>query len=118
MKAIHKCCIVTHFRRHRPEKVTNSLLVFYINFEVPHHNHTATSSNTLTAPAELTGLHIAFHDIDTILLIKGYPGYLIKAHNIILANQAPLSIAVVDKHTSNRCFASRYEMGIRGNLLK
>src|SRR3989454_5023507 len=118
MKAIHKCCIVTHFRRHRPEKVTNTLLVFYINFEVSNHNDTTTCSSTLSSPAELTGFHIAFHDVDPILLIEGYSGYFIKAYNIILANQTSLSITVVDKHTSNGCFSSRHKMGIRRNLLE
>src|SRR6266849_6403652 len=103
MNAVHKCCIVTHFRRHRPEKVTNTLLVFYINVEVPNHNDTAACSNTLSSPAELTGFHIAFHDVDPILLIEGDARYLIEAHNIILANQATLSSAVVDEHASNRC---------------
>src|SRR6266849_3541076 len=118
MKAVHKSGIVTHFWRHRPEKVTNTLLVFYINFEVPNHNQTATCSNTFSASAELTGLHITFHDIDPILLIEGYPRYLIEAHNIILANQAPLPIAIVDEHTGNCCFASGDKMGVGGNLLK
>src|SRR6266571_670861 len=118
MNTIHKSCIVTHFRRHWPEKVTNTLLMFYINFEVSNHNDTATCPNTLSSPAELSGFHIAFHDVDPILLIEGYSGYFIKAYDIILANQASLSIAVVDKHTGNGCFSSRHKMGIGGNLLK
>src|SRR2546423_14489609 len=118
MNTIHKCCIVTHFRRHRPEEVTNTLLVFYINFEVSNHHDTATRSNTLSSSAELTGFHIAFHDVDPILLIEGYSGYFIKAYNIILANQASLSIAVVDKHTGNGCFSSRHKMRIGRNLLE
>src|SRR5260370_23954221 len=118
MNAIHKCRIVTHFRRHWPKKVTNTLLVFYINFEVSNHHDTATRSNTLSSPAELTGFHIAFHDVDPILLIEGYSGYFIKAYNIILTNQTSLSIAVVDKHTGNGCFSSRHKMRIRRNLLE
>src|SRR6266487_128948 len=118
MNAIHKCCIVTHFRWHRPEKVTNTLLVFYINFEVSNHHDAATRSNTLSSPAELTGFHIAFHNVDPILLIEGNSRYFIKAYDIILANQASLSITVVDKHTGNGCFSSRHKMGIRRNLLE
>src|SRR5438445_396366 len=99
MEPVHECSIVTHLRWHWPKQVADTLLVFNVNFEVSHHNYAATRPNALSAPAELTGLHIAFHDVNPILLIEGYPGYLIEAHNVILANQAPLSIAVVDKHT-------------------
>src|SRR6266702_3602849 len=118
MNTIHKSCIVTHFRRHWREKVTNTLLMCYIHFEVSNHNDTAACSNTFSSPAELSGFHIAFHDVDPILLIEGYSGYFIKAYNIILANQASLSITVVDKHTGNGCFSSRHKMGIGRNLLE
>src|SRR5438876_10512515 len=112
MEPVHECSIVTHLWWHWPEQVADTLLVFNINFEVPHHNYTATRPNALSASTELTGLHIAFHDVDPILLVEGYSGYLIEAHHIVLADQAPLSIAVVDKHTGNRCFASRDKMGV------
>src|SRR5712692_313056 len=118
MESIHKCCIVTHFRRHWSKQVTNALLVFYVNFKVSDHNDTTTGSNAFSPSAELTRLHVAFHDIDPILLIEGYAGYLVEADYIVLTNQTSLSGAVVDKHAGDGGFTSRDEMGIRGNLLK
>src|SRR5260370_41738581 len=118
MQSIHKCCIVTHFRRHRSKQVTNALLVFYVKFKVSNHNDTTTGSNTFSPSAEFTRLHVAFHDIDPILLIEGYAGYLVETDNIVLTNQASLTGTIVDEHASNGGFTSGDKMGIRGNLLK
>src|SRR6266516_2284765 len=118
MKSIHKRCIVTHFWRHRSKQVTNALLVFYVNFKVSNHYDTATGSNAFSPSAEFTRLHITFHNIDPILLVEGYPGYLVKTDNVILTHQTSLTGTVVDKHASDGCFTSRDKMGIRRNLLK
>src|SRR5260370_40734433 len=118
MESIHKCCIVTHFRRHRSKQVTNALLVLYVNFKVSNHNDTATGSNAFSPSAELTRLHVAFHDIDPIFLIEGYARYLVEAANIVLTNQASLTGTIVDEHASNGGITSRRKMGLRGNLLK
>ena len=45
MESIHKRCIITHFWRHRSKQVTNTLLVFYVNFEVSDHHDTSAGSN-------------------------------------------------------------------------
>src|SRR6266446_7350540 len=118
MESIHKCCIVTHFWWHRSKQVTNALLVFYVNFEVSNHNDTATGSNAFSPPAELTRLHVAFHDIDPIPLVEGYAGYLVEADNIVPTYQASLTGTVVDEHAGNGGFTSRDKMRVRGNLLK
>src|SRR6266851_755735 len=118
MESIHKCCIVTHFRWHWSKQVTNALLMFYVNFKVSNHNDTAAGSDAFSPSAELTRLHVAFHDIDPILLVEGYAGYLVEANNIVLTHQTSLTGTVVDKHAGDGCFTSRDKMGIRRNLLK
>src|SRR6266446_3837874 len=113
MKSIHTCYVVTHFWRHRSKQVTNTLLVFYVNFKVSNHNDTATGSDAFSPSAELTRLHVAFHDIDPILLVEGYAGYLVEADNIVPTYQASLTGTVVDEHASDGGFTSRDKMRVR-----
>src|SRR5690242_16843775 len=107
MQPIHKCRIVTHFWRHRSKQVPNALLMFYVNFKVSNHHDTTTGSNAFSSSAELSRLHVAFHDVDPILLVEGYASYLVKTDNVILTHQTSLTGTVVDKHAGDSCFASR-----------
>src|SRR5258708_36749773 len=111
MESIHKCCIITHFWRHRSKQVTNALLVFYVNFKVSNHNDTATGSNAFSPSAELTRLHVAFHDIYPILLVEGYAGYLVEADNVVLTHQTPLTGTVVAKNAADGCLPSEVRLG-------
>src|SRR6266568_1142122 len=98
--------------------MTNALLMLYVNFKISNHNNTATCSNAFSSSAELSRLHVAFHDVDPTLLVEGYASYLVKTDNVILTHQTSLTGTVVDKHAGDSCFASRDKMGIRRNLLK
>src|SRR5215213_2192870 len=94
------------------------LLLFYIDFEIPEHYYAALSTDVLFTTAELPRCHVAFHDIDTVLLIKGDAGNFIKTHNIVLANQTSLASRIIDKHLGHSGLATRNEVGIGRYLLE
>jgi hypothetical protein len=98
--------------------VANSLLVFNINFKISYQNNASVSPYTFLATAELAGLHVAFHNVDPVPLIKRDAGDLIKAYHVILANQAALTSCIIDKHASNCCLTSRNQVGVGRDLLE
>src|ERR1035437_4240898 len=117
MNSIHKCRIVTHLWWKRSEQMTYTLLVFYVHFEVSDHDHSAKAANALFAPAELTGFHIALHDVDSVLLVKRDTSDFIEANYVVLADKASLPVGVIDKHLCNRGLAAGDKMGVWRYLL-
>ena len=98
--------------------MTDLLLLLDVDVQVPHHDDTALGADTLFATAKLARSHVAFHDVDAVLLIEGDPGNFIEADDIILADQAALPGRVVHEHLRNCRLTSRNQMGIRRYLLK
>ncbi len=60
--------------------------MLHVNVKVSHHHDAAVGTNALLASAELSRFHVAFHDVDAVLLIEGNAGDFIEADNIVLAN--------------------------------
>ena len=106
MDAIHKGRVITHLTWERSKKMSDTLLVLDVDIKVPDHDNTAICTNAFLATAELARLHITLHDVYAIFLIERNTGDFIKADDIVLANQAPLSVGVVDEHPSDCCFAA------------
>src|SRR4051794_3632275 len=79
---VHKGRIMPHFWGQRTKQMPNPLLVLHVDVKVANHDDAAISTNTLLAAAELGGLHVAFHDVDAIFLVKGDTGDFIKAHDV------------------------------------
>ncbi|MPN16347.1 hypothetical protein SDC9_163686 [bioreactor metagenome] len=72
--------------------MSNSLLLLNINIEVAHHDNGTICPDAFLAPAELSRLHITLEYVHSILLVERHPGHLIKANNIVLANQTTLPV--------------------------
>jgi len=54
----------------------------------------------------MAGGHVAFHDIDSVLLIEGDAGDLVKTDDIVLADETTLSRGVVHEHLGDRRLAA------------
>src|SRR5437867_7815396 len=103
MDTVHESGIVTHLRRHWPEKVPHSLLVLHVHFKIAHHHHAAIGSDALPPPAKFPRLHVALHDVDAVLLIERDAGDFIKTDHVVLTDQSPLTGGIVDEHPGNGC---------------
>jgi len=84
----------------------DTLLMLHVHVEVTHQDNAAIGSNAFFAPTKLPRLHITFHDVHTIFLVKGHPRDFIKAHHIVLTHQASLARCVIDKHPCYSGFAT------------
>lgn len=80
------------------QKEANTLLMLNIHIKVTHHDDATVCPDAFFAPAELTGLHIPFHDVDTIFFIKRDTGNLIKTDDIVLTDQTSLACGIIHKH--------------------
>jgi hypothetical protein len=80
--AVHQRRVATHFRRQRAKKMTNSLLVLHVNLEIAYHHHAAIGADAFLSPAEFAGLHVALHNVDTVLLGEGNAGNFITEASI------------------------------------
>src|SRR5918996_316585 len=96
----------------------DALLLLNINIEVSDHDKAPISADLVLPTAELTGGHVALHDVHTVLLIEGDAGHLIEAHNVVLAYKAALASGVVDEHLGDGRLAAGDEVCVRGDLLK
>ena len=94
-----------HLWRQRFQQMPNPLLVFDIDVKVTHEHQATVRAYAFAAPAELSRLHVALHDVDAILLIEGDAGDFVEADDIVLGNQAALSRCVVHEHAGNCCLA-------------
>src|SRR5882762_10047770 len=110
MDAVHKRGVVAHFRRQRPEQMTDALLVLHIDIEIADQDDAAIGADALAPARELATLHVALHNVDAILLIERDARYLIEAHHVVLADESSLPIRHVDEHAGYCGFAARNEM--------
>ena len=77
------------------------------------------SPRMLSRPRENSpALHVALHDVDAVLLVEGHARHLVEAHDVVLANEAALSVRHVDEHPRDRRLAARDEMRVGRDLLK
>src|SRR5258708_34039522 len=98
--------------------MTDPLLMLDIYFKIADHHDAAFGPNTVATTRELARLHVALHDVDTVLLIEGNAGHLIKANDVVLADKPALPIRHIDEHACNRGLAAGDEVGVRRYLLK
>ena len=92
--------------------MTDPLLVLDIDIKIANEYNAAIRPNAFTPPAEFAGLHVTLHNVDAILLIKGDAGDLVKADDIILADEAAFACAIINKHTGYCGFTAGNEMSI------
>src|SRR5690606_40178579 len=95
---IHPGGVITHFRWQRAKQMPYPLLMLDGHIKVPDKHHGAIGTDAFLATAELTGLHVALHDVNPLLGVEGDPAYLIKTDHIVLTHQAALSGIVVHEH--------------------
>ena len=69
--AVHEGGVVPHLGRHRPEQVSYPLLMLHVHVKISDHDDIAFGADTLPAARELARLHVAFHDVDAVLLVEG-----------------------------------------------
>ena len=117
MNAVHESRIIPHLGGHGAEQVADALLVFDVHVEVPHHHDPAVGAYALAATAELPRFHISLHYSDAVLGVKRDPGHLIKAHYVVLADEAALTGGVVDEHPGDAGLAAADEVGVGTHLL-
>jgi hypothetical protein len=76
------------------------------------------SARMLSLPAaELTGLHVALHDVHAVLLVEGHAGDLVEADHVVLADQTALTGGVVHEHPCHGRLAARDQVRIGRDLL-
>ena len=107
MNAVHEGGVVAHLERHGAEEVPYPLLVLYVHIEISHHDDAAVGADAFPAAREFAGLHVAFHDVDAVLLVEGDAGDLIKTNDVVLANKSALPVCHVDEHACDRRLAAR-----------
>jgi len=107
VNSVHERGVVAHFGRQGAEQVTNALLLFHVNVEVPEHHDAPVGTNVLLTTAELARRHVALHDVDAVLLIEGDAGDLVEADDIVLADETALPGRVIHEHLGDCCFAAR-----------
>jgi hypothetical protein len=78
MEAVHECGVVPHLRRQWAQEMANLLLLVKVNIKISHHYDAAIRPNVLFASTELPRGHVTLHDIDTIFLVEGVAGELIR----------------------------------------
>src|SRR4051812_34654160 len=105
MDAIHERGIVAHLGWKRTEQVADTLLVHHVYLEVPHQHDAAAGPDALAAAAELARLHVAFHDVDAVLLVERDSRDLVEADDVILGDEPALAGGIVDEHPRHRGFA-------------
>src|SRR5262245_13642741 len=94
MNAIHESRIVPHLGRHWAEEMANLLLLLDVYIEIADHHHAAFGANVFFPATELPRCHIALHDIDAVLLVEGDARDLIKANDVILADESALTVGI------------------------
>ena len=72
--------------------------MFHVHVEVADHHDAAIGADGLLPSAELAGLHIALHDVDALLFVKGDSGDLVEADRIVVADKPALPVGIVDEH--------------------
>src|SRR6266446_6564356 len=107
MDTIHECRIVSHFGWHGTQEMANLLLLFDIYVEIANHDDATLSADVFFAAAELARGHIAFHDVDAVLLVEGDAGDFVKTYDIILADQTALATGVIYEHLRHGRLAAR-----------
>src|SRR5271157_706658 len=90
--AVHEGRVVAHFGRKWSEEVPDALLMLNIDVKVADQNDASIRADALAAAGELAALHVTLHDVDPVLLVEGHAGHLIEAHDVVLTDQAPLSV--------------------------
>src|SRR5947207_513099 len=85
VNSIHESSVVTHLGRKRAEEMADALLMLDIDLKVSDHHDAAVGTNTLLTTAEFARLHVALHDVHTVLLVEGHTGDLVKTDHVILA---------------------------------
>jgi len=118
MNPVHEGSVIAYLGRHGSEEMPDPLLVLNIDLEVTEHDNATFRTNTLFPPAELPTLHITFHDVDAVFLIKTDPGYFIETDDIILADEPTLPIGIIDEHFGNGRFPTTHQMRIGADLLE
>jgi len=99
-------------------KVCNPLLLLDIHVEIADHDDASFGPDILLAAAKLAGRHVAFHDVDAVLLVEGDARHFIEADHVVLTYETALTVRIVDKHLGDGRLAARDEMGIGRNLLE
>src|ERR1035441_5986574 len=118
MDTIHERCVVSHFGRKRPEEVPDPLLMLDIDVEIPDQHNAAIGPDAFLASAKFAGLHVAFHNVDTVLLVEGDARDLVETDNVILTNKAALPCCVIHKHPRHGCLTAGDQMRIGRYLLE
>src|SRR4051812_14283195 len=98
--------------------MANLLLLFHIYVEIADHDDATLSANVFLSAAELTRGHIAFHNVDAVLLVEGDAGDFVKTYDIILTDQTALAAGVVYEHLRYGCLTARDQVRIRRYLLE
>ena len=70
MDSIHERRVIAHFGRHRAKQVADALLLLNIHVQVADHHDAAVGADVVLTAAKLARGHVAFHDVDAILLVK------------------------------------------------
>ena len=95
MDAVHECGVIAHLGWHRAQKVSDLLLLLDVDIEIADHDDAAFGPDILLATAELARGHIAFHDVDAVLLVEAGPCYFVKVYDVVLTHQTALPVRVV-----------------------
>ena len=98
--------------------MADPLLVGDIHVEVPDQHDRTVTTDGLTAPGELTRLHVALHDVDAVLLVEGDAGDFIEADDVVLRDEAALPSGVVDEHPGNGGLAAGNQVRVGRDLLE
>ena len=118
MNTIHEGGVIAHFGRQRTEEVSDLLLLLDIDVEVADHHDAALGADVLFGATELSRGHVAFHDVDAVLLVEGNAGDLVETHHVVLANQPTLSGGVVHEHLRHGGLAAGNQVSVWRDLLE
>src|SRR4051812_8402803 len=113
MQPIHEGGVASHLRRKWRQQVSDPLLVLDVHIEVADQDDATVSANAFAAAAELAGLHVSLHDVDTVLLVEGDAGYFVKADDVVLGDETALTSCVVDKHSGHGRLAPGDQVRVR-----
>lgn len=86
--------------------MADTLLVADMHVEIADQHDAAVGPDAFAPPRELSGLHVALHNVHAVLLVEGDAGNLVEADNVVLTDEPALAVGHVDKHPRHRGLAA------------